>query len=423
MEGRSMTWREDLLPATLGGVVFRYREVRVRHGQRKITHEYYGPRKATIETIGPETYRATIDAYIVGDNYLVQKNRLLAVINGKGPWEFVHPYQGSIMVEVEPVDLSESVAEQGMVRIGQLSLVEAGLDYPAIFDATSSKVSALAAAAAEAMVATSRLTFVGMIDSVLDSVAGGISKATSKLAKVNNRVQTITGSMAQVQAALNLLSEQRSYVTQTPRQILGGLIGIGMAAFNALGRYDLRRTITVEEPTWGTVACSEAAIHDLATFETDASDVAQGAPEGPQLLLAEQAHAEVQLQMQTLAFVAGASIAGELPYESAVQASKMMQILAQGLSASMAAPGLPASARNALADLKVAVVRHLLEQQAALPRVVKIPVPSAMPAIVLAYEIHGDPERAHELYARNRGAGGRPGAVPGGTELEVVVDG
>jgi len=44
-----------------------------------------------------------------------------------------------------------------------------------------------------------------------------------------------------------------------------------------------------------------------------------------------------------------------------------------------------------------------------------------MPAIVLAYRLYGDAERADEIVARNRVR--HPGFVPGGQPLEVLSNG
>lgn len=416
-----MTWRNQFFVALLGGVPIRYREVTTTPGWRQAVHEYYGTRPPTVESIGPSPWRAVIDCYLIGDNYLEEKQRLIDVIDSPGPWEFIHPTAGPFMVKLErPPELRESVSEQGMVRIGQLALIEAGFSYPQVFDATSRKLAALATEAATVMARTTRLSWLGAIDKVLDSIKGAINKATARVSKVNGRIGAVTGDLYGIQAAINNLDEQRDYLAQAPWQILGGIIGVGMAAWNALGKFEpARRTITVDEPEWGAVEAANGSIRDLASFETAPDDITAGAPSGSQVELAQAAHAEVQLQMQTLAYTGAASIAGDLPYTSASQASAMMVTIKNGLAATMADPGLSTLAYEALAELRTTVIRHLLEVQAQLPRIVAVPVPTAMPALVLAYEIHGSAARASELVGRNRV--GNPNRVSG--TLEVVVDG
>lgn len=416
-----MSWPEDLLPGTLDGFAFHWRNITTRVGYRNVVHEFYGKRKPFVEGIGPSTWRCTMDIYVPGANYLVRKVRLERVLSSPGPWEFIHPTHGPIMVKLEtPAELAESTAELGMVRIGQLSLVEAGLDYPTIFEATGPKLAKLAVETALVMAQTTRLGLLGAIDKVLDSISGAITSASNRLAKVNGRVGAVVGDMASISAALNNFGRQRDLLRQAPFMILGGLIGIGMAAFNALGKYQIpRRTIKVEEPTWGTLGVANAAIRDLATFTTEPDEAELGVPDGPQLELAIAAHKEIQLQVQTMGFVAGASIAGDLPYASAGEAAKMMTLLEQGLAATMADPGLPTLALEALAELRAVAIQHLLARKADLPRVVTLTPPATMPALVLAYEIYGDSGRAFELAERNRIR--RPGFVPD-EPLEVIVD-
>jgi prophage DNA circulation protein len=416
-----MSWRENFFPGLLDGVPFKWRSVSTRVGTRNVVHEFYGTRAPFVESIGPAAWRATIDIYLIGDNYLVTRNTLLNTLQRPGPWEFLHPTMGPIMVKLEqPAELTESVSELGMVRIGQLSLVEAGLASPAIFDATQRRLANLAAEVADVMAKATRLGLLGAIDKVLDSIAGAINKATARLAKVNGRIGAVTGDMASIQASINNFSQQRSLLQQAPFMIIGGLVGIGMSAFNALGRYKIpRRTKAVEEPTWGTLAVGNAAIRDLATFTTEPDEASLGVPEGPQLELAVAAHEEIQLQIRTLGYVAGASIAGDLPYASAAEAATMMQVLQEGMATTMASPGLPVLALEALAELRTTTIRHLLERKAELPQVVQITPPATMPALVLAYEVYGDSSRATELAARNKIR--RPGFVPE-EPLEVLVD-
>lgn len=418
-----MAWPEDFITGSLGGVAFKWRSVTTRPEQPvNVVHTFYGlGQKSFVESVATSPWSATIDVYLIGDNYLDTKQQLEEVVADPGPHEFMHPTRGSIMVKLEqPAEFVESTNELGMVRIGQLTLVEAGFSFPTVFESTGPRLRTLALEAAEIMAANNRLGFLGAIDKVLDSITGALTKVGNRMAKVNGRVGAVVGSMAEVSAALNNISRQRDLLTQSPFMILGGLIGIGMSAFNALGNFDIpRRTIKFEEPTFGVIAAVNAAIRDLATFTTEPDEASIGVTGGPQLEIAIAAHREIQLQTNTLGYIAGASIAGDLPYASAAEASKMMTTIEQGLAATIADPGLPTAALEALTDLRATTIQHLLARKAELPRVVSITPPAVMPALVLAYELYGDPNRAFDLAERNRIR--RPGFVPQGP-LEVIVD-
>ena len=71
-----------------------------------------------------------------------------------------------------------------------------------------------------------------------------------------------------------------------------------------------------------------------------------------------------------------------------------------------------------IADLRLSVTRHLLSVAATLPELTQYTVPVDAPALVIAYELYGDPRRGDELVARNRIQ--HPLFVRAGTVLEAL---
>lgn len=417
-----MTWRDDKLPASLAGIPLHYQSVETAAGRRTFLHEFYGDsREAFVEDIGPVTNRAVINVFLIGDFYHRQRDALVDALNSKGPHEFVHPLRGSIMVRLgAPAMLNETVAEGGMVRIGSLDLIKAGLAYPVIAAETAPKLVSMAFQLTGLLAETTRLSAVGAIDPVRFSLLGALRKLTGALRKLNGRVTAQLNRIDTVSNEISLFEDQLDALLNTPNALMTSLTGLGLAVFSLIGKFQPdSRSIKVEDPVWPVVATAAAAVNDLVTFTTE-PDFSAWVPDGPQKQLADEGHAEIQFQAKALGYVAGAGIAGLLPYASASEAGALLQTLATGLKSVMADPGIPSEVQQSMAELRTTAIRVLLDRQARLPRVARITTPAAMPAAVLAWELFGDANRTTELVLRNKIA--HPSYVPAGTVLEVLVD-
>lgn len=417
-----MTWYDDKLPASLGGIALHYQEVSTTAGRRTSVHEFYGDsREAYVEDIGPVTWRATINVFLVGLDYNVQRDALVEVLNSKGPHEFVHPLRGPIMVRLgSEARLDESVREGGMVRIGQLDLVQAGLAYPVVTMETGPRLVKMAFDAAAIMAANTTLDASDAIDPVRTGVLDALRSVIAAIRKANGRATATLNQVDSLSNQINQLEEGIDAMLNSPAALMSSLTGLGLAVYNLFGQFEFAsRSVTVEDPVFPVVAEATAAIDDLASFTT-VPVAAAWLPSGPQQELAAAAHAEIQLQTQALAFIGGAGIAGKLPYASASEAGALLTKISNGLAAAMSAPTLASEAHQALAELRATVIRNVIDRQAKLPQVVQITTPAAMPAVVLSWELYGDASRASELVRANRVRNAL--MVPGGTELEVTVD-
>lgn len=417
-----MTWRDDLLPASLDGVPFFFEDVGSVLGRDGHTHEYYGNRPAWREDTGPATKRYVLDVYIVGPNYHLQRDLLIEVLNSKGPYNFVHPFQGPAFVRAEsPTTLNEKArVEGGMVRIGRLALVESGLDFPLIFEFSAGRLSDLAGLAAAAAAANTRFSILGAIDSVLSSIRNGLFAATSAVRKINGKIGGALNSIDQISSQLNEFDAAIDKLLNSPASLMGTLNGLVLSAFGVVKNFiPPAASIDVAEPTFPVAEIAAESLSDILTFETAAPVNAWIPADGPQGVIEAAAHAEITVQMKAAGVIGGSDMAASLPFTSASQAASMMSQLSSAFDDLFADPGLPPPTYERLATLRAAMVRNLLDQQAELPRVVVVTPPSVIPALVLAHELYGDASRADELVRRNKIS--HPGFVPA-EPLEVIVD-
>lgn len=94
---------EQLLPASFRGVPFEVTSGSLRAGRRTVVHEYPQRDKPYVEDLGKATRQITIEAFVVGDDYIARGTALLAEIEKPGSGALIHPWLGEMTVTVTSV--------------------------------------------------------------------------------------------------------------------------------------------------------------------------------------------------------------------------------------------------------------------------------------------------------------------------------
>lgn len=151
-------WKAGLRNASFRGVRFETRDRDLESGRRIALHEY--PKRDTPfpEDMGKATRRFSVDAYVIGDDYMSRRNQLVKACEREGAGSYVDHWGVSQRVVCESIRLIETNQEGRMCRF-RLDFIEAG------GGASSASPIAIAATAvqlstsAEALVAAAVATF------------------------------------------------------------------------------------------------------------------------------------------------------------------------------------------------------------------------------------------------------------------------
>ena len=99
-----MAWRDNLVAASFRGAGFSVNGTDAPiAGRRVAVHEYPGRDEPFVEDLGRRTKRWEIEAFVVGDDYAIARDRLIEECDMPGAGELVHPYLGSLQVGVHGV--------------------------------------------------------------------------------------------------------------------------------------------------------------------------------------------------------------------------------------------------------------------------------------------------------------------------------
>lgn len=118
-------WRDRLLQASFRGIPFEVETYSMTVGRRTAIYEYPQRDLPSIQDFGLVTKELAFGAYVLGDDYDLQRNNLIQALEFPAPGELVHPYYGRIQCNVTSAKVSETSTEY---RIAKFELTFVAVD-------------------------------------------------------------------------------------------------------------------------------------------------------------------------------------------------------------------------------------------------------------------------------------------------------
>jgi prophage DNA circulation protein len=406
-----VTWREDLrrvrfagrrlVGASFRGVPFFVDTSERTGGRRAVVHEFPLRDDPFSEDLGRHARKFRVDGYVLGDDYLAQRDALLSALEDvAGPGELVHPYYGTKRAICDTVSVREQRADGGIAQFA-IDFVEtpAQAPTPSVQPDTAGLVATSAAAAHAATRAELAAQFnpAGMPTRALASAQAALTKAAGALKSKLAPIVTDTQELSSLTGQLTQLTAQASSLVRQPAVIATNFL----AAFTGLDN---------------TISAAPATVMN-ALIEAYSVDL--GAPVIPttttrQRELANQVALTGALR-RTMAIEA-ARIAPSVPYTSIEDATAARDRVAALLDDQAQLAG--DTAYPALVDLRCQLLRAV-PGSAALASIVTITRRIAIPSLVLAYQLYGSVDQEADILARNRIQ--HPGFITG--DIKVLSDG
>lgn len=412
-------WRKRLLPGSFRGVAFAVKNVQTQVGRRVVIHEYPQRDDPYPEDLGLKADAFTIEAIIVGADYIKARDALIVALKQRGPGLLVHPYYGQRIVTLSsPARISETPDEGGVARFS-LDFIEAGDNaepsarqdtQDAVESAADDANAAIADDFSEEFSLDGAPDFVeaSALDLAKDAMAG-LESARRSLVPDLTILSDYMAAANGVVGSLNSLIRAPAAYAQSVLGMFGALKALAISPLHALNSYK-----------------------GLFSYGSKHASVPTSTP-------SRVRQARNQMAMSSLArraaLVESARVASRASYDTYDQAVAMRDDLAARLD-DEAAGIIPAPTGNgtptttvrevsepvyqALTALRVSLVRDLTARSINAPRVTSATLTATLPALVAAYRIHGDATRADELLSRNRQMIRHPGFVPGGAALEII---
>lgn len=403
------SWRDNLRPASFRDATFKVNSSTRGGGRTWVIHDY--PFKDAIYPestgIGPIDY--TMDAYVLGEDWIAKRDKLETACLADGAAILVHPTRGEILAVCTKCEVREETTKQGGAAWFSLAFTRADTNqFPAAVADTSAAVDA---AAADAQAAVS--------DDFEDAftVTGKQSVADHSAGLLDDLGETLTdafaGPLAYADAAGAAINEVARFRTQAltlirlPATLAARVIGLmsSLASLGSLSGLGLSRRRASTLSSLSAIGSWSDALPSV---------VGKG-------VVSQQAAANqtaIGTLVQQAAAITAAQVATETDYATYDDAAAARTAVAVQLDAARSLPGTSDNAFRALTALRTASVRDITDRGSSLSQISRVRLNATLPAEVVAYRLLGDADRADEIVSRN---GVRhPGFVPGGVDLEVI---
>ncbi|MDO8294383.1 MAG: DNA circularization N-terminal domain-containing protein [Gallionella sp.] len=384
-----MGWKDNLQPATLAGAPFEVESAELTLGRRVQTHEYPGRDKPYTEELGRAARKVSIEAFLVGDDFMAKRDKLLAVLESGGAHELVHPWHGRMTVNVDGDCRVRHGAREGRYCAVSISLVESGeLAFPTASASTGAQ-SLLGADALKTASIDDFMTSFSLDGMPEFGVTDAVSSATSMMGKLDGALLSLGGVL---KSPARLIGDVTAllYTPQTFAQRLFGLFNSGSSFISLGDRRDLQRT--------------QATVGTVGQFPTTARS-ASTTPTRTRML--DNRDALATLVRRTL-LVQASGMSAAVP----VRVYDDGAALRSGLTDAIEAESYTANdtVYPVLQSLRVKTHSDLTTRLRDSAKLRDVTPREVVPALVLAYDLYEQPARDDEIVARNKLR--HPGFVP-----------
>lgn len=407
-------WRKQLLPGSFRNVPFFVKSAQTQVGRRVVIHEYAQRDEAYPEDMGRKADAFTVEAIVIGPDYIRTRDALIAALKQRGPGVLVHPYYGQRTVALSGTARISETPEEGGVARFTLEFVEAGENAEPSAHPDTQEAVEVAADEAQEVIAedfTDSFSVDGAPEFVEVSALDQAREAMNALDAARRAMVPDLSVLSDYMAAANGVAGSLNSLIRAPAAFAQNILGM-FGALKALAKGPLH---------------AFNAYKGLFGYGSRSSGSERM---GASRTLQVNNQAAITTLTRRAALIEAARVASRASYDTYEQAVAMRGDLAARLDDEAAGltPGypdvpvvpVPEAVYQALTALRVAVVRDLSTRAVDAPRIASATMPATLPALVVAYRIHGDAQRADEIVSRNPTAIRHPGFVPGGRPLEIV---
>lgn len=406
-----MAWKDELRRVTIGGrqligasfrgVPFLVEAEERSGGRATVTKHFPFIDLPHVEDLGRAPNTFSLEAYVLGGDYLTQRDALLAALqDSEGPGLLVHHSYGSLQVICTGVRVRSTQRSGGSASFAiEFAQTDEAPAQPAITPDPAALLDDSATAASEA----SGIDFAARYDDeepnwTFIELAEVITAATDALEELLGPAMATEEALADLRTQLGTLSNDAVALARRPVE-LAAAVAETMLFFDdarllprLLRAYDFTPPERPDPEATGTRA-KQAVNHD-----------------------------ELLALLRRGMAIQGARLAPLYEYDSHEAALEIRDQLAEQLDEQLEVVG--DDGFPPLQQLRADLIRSVPGEDSRLERLVEYTPPATVPSLVLAHRLYGpDDVEARELDLVARNHVQHPAYVPGGEPLEVLSGG
>lgn len=127
-----MSWKDNIIQPSFKGVEFKLDSNTKKGGRRVSAHEFPFKEKPASEDIGRKQKSFSVEGYVIGSNYHLDKIKLEDALDSEGPGELITPFWGILNVRCTEYTVEERNNRDGGMAVFSMSFIETGIELDAV---------------------------------------------------------------------------------------------------------------------------------------------------------------------------------------------------------------------------------------------------------------------------------------------------
>lgn len=273
-----MSWLDRFRKGSFRGAKFYIEAHQLSSGRRVQDHQFPFIQRNYAEDMGKKTDQFEIDAFLVGDDYDLDRNKLLQALKLPGGGELIHPYLGKLIVNVLNFDLSENKQGRNFCKFKMTFIESGGREYPRESKDERSYIDDLATSAND----QGNRSFIDNFSDAaelarsssrsLQAIRDTINKKLSFLNTIKQAQGAITQALSELELTITSLGATANRIRLLPGSLLDGIVGavdsLGESFSTAQGRVTALLTFSENDettiPTFRGSSAEQDAVNQIA---------------------------------------------------------------------------------------------------------------------------------------------------------------
>jgi prophage DNA circulation protein len=409
-----MTWRSSLqkikyegreyVGCSFRGEVFFIESSTESGGRRNVAHEIaFSEDDPYVEDTGKATKTLKVDAYVLGANYHVFRDKLKKALDTKGPGDLVHAYAGKMRASLTGgYTVTETAKNGGIARFSFEFTKTSAFKFP------SSKLDAIKTLKSKASTALGvvRESYgeaynpLGLNSDFLLPVEDGLRELSRKMDQPFSPLLQGAQDLAKFRQRLNAIVENAAALVRSPFDSFDAILDLLKFAF--------------APPT-----IPAAFLGLFKSSDPDFSLIPSPPAQTPSRIREAELFRLQCAMIKRVHVIRISEIAADAPFAVSNDAEKVRDSIVEELERELETTN--DDEYRALTDLKIAVIQAIPGEDRQLQKRIVVTPKVTTQSLVLAYQFYGDISRELEIVESDPIK--HPGFIIGGEPLELVTSG
>jgi prophage DNA circulation protein len=398
------SWLESYREASYKKVKFFVESSRRVGGKSIVNHEFPERNKSYAEDMGKFGVGFPVTAYVLGDDYMDQRDDLIKALESNGSGILVHPYYGRMNAVAGTNEVIEE-SKKGRRAVISIQFFDANdYQYPSeLIDASAELLASTTSLFESIKNAMATVEFIaGLPGEAVDAARAAVGAAADAFEFVTSPIAMIAEKAAELSYSIRQIKADTDELLNAPDQLADRLLESFQLVTEAVEGPEDRVTL----------------LEGLTTFGNDWEELALNTPTRERMKENDDAIREF---MQIAAITTISEQLLNIDFKSITDAKQARDNVVEYINEKLEDDELILSddVFIALSDLSANLVAAIPDPSISLPDIVEVIPVETVPSLVFTYDLFQDLTKEQDIIDRNNIE--HPGFIPGDEPLEIII--